>query len=484
MQPTDQEFAALMRVDLALFIERAFVELVPGTRFLPNWHIDLIASKLEAVLAGRITRLIINVPPRSLKSLMSSVAFVAWALGHRPTYHIICASYGQDLADALALDCRRIMQSAWYQRLFPTRLTAPRPAVHDLRTTAGGGRFATSVGGVLTGRGGDVIIIDDPLKPDEAHSESARRTANDWLDNTVRSRFNDQQTGAMIIIMQRLHMDDLVGHVLEQEAWDVVALPAIAEAEERWVIESVRGRRTVLRHPGDCLHPERDPREVLEQQRATLGEYLFAAQYLQAPVPLGGAIVKTGWFQQYEPTELPTSFDQIVQSWDTANSPRDLANPSVCTTWGRKGKGVYLLHVYRQRVDYPDLKRAVIALAAEWKPAVILIEDKASGTQLVQELAGSGVSGVKAVTPKGDKIMRLHEQTIMIERGDVWLPRRAAWLHEYIAELTSFPQCKHSDQVDSTTQALGWIAETGVEPHMLTWIKQECARLGIAPPAA
>lgn len=180
---------------------------------------------------------------------------------------------------------------------------------------------------------------------------------------------------------------------------------------------------------------------------------------------------------------MPATFDQIIQSWDTANSPRDIANHSVCTTWGRKDKRVFLLHVYRQRVDYPDLKRAVVALAAEWMPAVILIEDKASGTQLAQELATSGLSGVKAVTPKGDKIMRLREQTITIERGDVWLPRRAAWLQDYVAELTSFPQCKHSDQVDSTTQALHWIAETGIEPSALIWIKQECARLGIAPPA-
>ena len=431
---------------------------------------------------GRIRRLIINVPPRSLKSHLVSVAFPAWVLGHKPDHQIICASYGQDLADTLALDCRRLMQSASYQWLFSTQLTAPRPAVHDLRTTAGGGRFATSVGGVLTGRGGDLIIIDDPLKPDEALSESARRAANEWLDHTVRSRFNDQQTGAMIIIMQRLHMDDLVGHVLEQESWEVVALPAIAEVEEHWVIESVRGRREKVRHPGELLHAERDPLDVLEGLRATLAEYHFAAQYQQAPVPLGGAIVRVAWLQYYEAAEKPAVFDQVIQSWDTANSPSDLANPSVCTTWGRKGKTVYLLHVYRQRVNYPDLKRAVIALAADWKPAVILIEDKASGTQLVQELSASGLSGVKAVTPKGDKIMRLREQTIMIERGDVWLPRRAPWLPEYVAELTSFPQCKHNDQVDSTTQALRWIAETGIEPNFLIYMREELARQGIVLP--
>ena len=472
MHLTDDEYAALLRTDLAWFIERSFVELVPSTPFLHNWHIDLIASKLEAVLAGRITRLIINVPPRSLKSVMASVAFPAWALGRQPALSIICASYGQDLADAHALDCRRLMLSAWYQRLFPTRLVAPRPAVHDLRTTAGGGRFATSVGGVLTGRGGDLIIIDDPLKPDEAMSETARRNANEWLDHTVRSRFNNQQTGALIIIMQRLHLDDLVGHVLEQERWDVVSLPAIAEVEERWVIESVHGRRAVVRHPGDLLHPAREPLHVLERQRATLGEYNFAGQYQQAPVPLGGGMVKTAWLQCYEPADLPASFDQIVQSWDTANRASELADYSVCTTWGRAGARVYLLHVYRARVNYPELKRAVHTLATTWHPDVILIEDKASGTQLLQELRTAGLSAVTPVTPQGDKIMRLHAESGKIEQGDVWLPRRAPWLADYVAELTSFPRCKHDDQVDATAQALHWIGVEGIEPGILTYYRR------------
>lgn len=285
------EKAALLRQDLSSFIYQCFIELNPATPYLHNWHIDLIASRLADVLEGKTTRLIINVPPRSLKSVIASVSFVAWALGHHPSLQLICASYGQDLADKLALDCRRIMQSEWYQRLFGVQLVGGRPSVADFRTTASGGRFATSVGGVLTGRGGDIIIIDDPLKPDGAMSDAERQSANDWFDHTVMSRLNDKRTGAIVIIMQRLHLDDLVGHVLEQGDWEVLSLPAIAEAEQRFVIKSILGERKVVRNAGDLLHPQREPLDVLEKVRATLGEYNFAGQYQQSPAPRGGGIV-------------------------------------------------------------------------------------------------------------------------------------------------------------------------------------------------
>jgi hypothetical protein len=293
----DAQYAAFIRTDLGLFIERVFAHLFPNTPFLPNWHIELIASYLEVVLDGKITRLIINVPPRSLKSVIASVAFVAWALGRRPSTQFICASYGQDLADKLALDCRSVMQSAWYQRHFGVYVEGSRPAVADFRTTVGGGRFATSVGGVLTGRGGDIIVIDDPLKPDGALSDAERQSANDWFDHTVRSRLNDKKTGAIVIIMQRLHEDDLVGHVLEQDDWEVLSLPAIAEVEQRFVIKSVFGEREVVRPVGDVLHSAREPLEVLQRLRLSLGEYHFAGQYQQAPAPRGGGIFKADWMR-------------------------------------------------------------------------------------------------------------------------------------------------------------------------------------------
>ena len=214
------EYEMVLRQDFAAFTGRCFGDLNPQAAFAPNWHHEVIAAKLAAVQQGRIRRLIINLPPRHLKSLMASVAFPAWCLGHDPSAQILCVSYGQDLAEKFARDCRSIMMSPWYRRIFATRLAAQRSAVREFVTTRQGYRLATSTGGVLTGRGADIIIIDDPLKPDEALSVAQRKAANEWFDHTLYSRLNDKRHGAIVIIMQRLHEDDLVGHVLAQESWE------------------------------------------------------------------------------------------------------------------------------------------------------------------------------------------------------------------------------------------------------------------------
>src|SRR6516162_7660393 len=194
-----------------------------------NWHVEVMAGKLAAVREGRIRRLMICVPPRHLKSHVASISFPAWCLGHDPSAQLLCASYAQDLADKLSRDCRRIVASDWYRKLFPTtRLSPQRQAVPEFETTVQGFRIATSVGGVLTGRGADIIIIDDPLKPEEALSQAQRQAANEWYDHTLYSRQNDKLSGAIVLIMHRLHEDDLAGHVMAQEDWDVVRLPALA----------------------------------------------------------------------------------------------------------------------------------------------------------------------------------------------------------------------------------------------------------------
>jgi predicted phage terminase large subunit-like protein len=450
------EFKIFARNDQYTFMHRAFRELNPRSSFLHNWHNELIASKLEACRRGEITRLIINVPPRSLKSHAAAVAFPAFVLGHNPSAQIICASYGQDLANKHSSDCRTVMTSAWYRSLFLTRLAPQKQSVQEFLTTQNGFRLATSVGGVLTGRGADFVIIDDPLKPDEALSESQRKAVNEWFDHTLYSRLNDKQTGCIIIIMQRLHEDDLVGHVLEQEAWDLVRLPAIAEEDEAHIIRSPYRTWVARRQAGEALHPEREPLPVLEHVRRTVGEYNFAGQYQQSPAPLGGGMVKLAWFRSYVPGEQPAKFDMIIQSWDTANKSTELSDFSVCTTWGRKNKKLYLLHVLRKRMDYPELKRAVWQQAARFQPSNILIEDKASGTQLIQELIQDGVDGVTCYEPTMDKIMRMHSVTSTIENGFVYVPAEAEWLAAYLQELTTFPACKHDDQADSTSQALDW----------------------------
>jgi hypothetical protein len=268
-----EEIAALLRLDLASFAQACFAELYPQTQFMLGWHIELIAAKLAAVRRREIRRLIVNLPPRHAKSLLASVAFPAWCLGHEPSLQILCASYAQELADKLSRDCRRIVASHWYRRVFPARLSATRQAMAEFETTAQGCRLATSVGGVLTGRGADIIVIDDPLKPEEALSEAQRRAANEWFDHTLYSRLNDKRAGAIVLIMHRLHEDDLTGHVLEQESWERLALPALAEADECHGLEHFWGRERILRARGAPLQPEREGPAELAQIRRTIGEY-------------------------------------------------------------------------------------------------------------------------------------------------------------------------------------------------------------------
>ena len=460
MKINTEEIQLFLRKDFVAFVQRAFHELNPETAYLHNWHTEVIAEALEQCRLGKLRRLIINVPPRHLKSHMVSVSFVAWLLAHNPATQVICVSYAQDLADKLAADCRSVVTSPWYQSLFPTtRLTMPRPAVNDFMTTQRGGRLATSVEGVITGRGADFIIIDDPLKPDEALSESQRKAANEWYSHTLISRLNNKREGCIILIMQRLHEDDLVGHVLQQEDWKVLKFPAIAQENEIHVIQTLYGRKVFRRKEGEALHPEREPLEVLARIREIQGEYNFAGQYQQAPAPLGGGLVKQEWFKSYNANDSPAKFDLTFQSWDTANKPTELSDYSVCTTWAVKDKHLYLMHVFRKRLAYPELKRAVREQADAFSATTILIEDKASGTQLIQELVSEGMHAVKKYEPTMDKTMRMHSVTSTIENGFVHLPDKAPWLREYLQELTVFPKGKFDDQADSTSQAFHWFKE-------------------------
>ncbi len=467
------EYVTILRNDFYTFMERSFYQLNPDVRFMHNWHIEKIAAELEACRRGETKRLIICVPPRSLKSHGASVAFPAWLLGHNPSAQIICASYGQDLSNKLALDCRSLMQSDWYRKLFPTRLSSQRQAVPEFMTDAQGFRLATSVGGMLTGRGGDWLIVDDALKPDEAVSEPQRNTVNEWYQHSLYTRLNNKQTGCIIIIMQRLHQDDLVGHVLQQGDWKVLRFPAIAIEDEVHVIKTLHGTRTVRRKLGEALHPERESLEVLRSIRSIQGEYNFSGQYQQEPAPLGGGMVKLAWFKTYKVGDEPAKFDLIFQSWDTAVKATELSDYSVCTTWGTKDKNIYLLHVLRRRLEYPELKRAVREQANRFKATTILIEDKSSGAQLIQELRYEGLHAVTRYEPKLEKVMRLHSVTSTIENGFVHLPEKAEWLAEYVHEMTSFPKGKFDDQCDSTSQALDWIKSGSKYDGFFKWLESE-----------
>lgn len=448
---------AILRKDFASFLAKTFPEVSGGDNFLPNWHIEAIAWELEQITRGESTRLIVTMPPRYLKSIAISVAWPAWMLGHNPQLEFVCVSYSGDLAAKHASDCRAVMQSDWYQRIFPkTRLKKGNMAEMDFRTTEGGGRLSTSVGGTLTGRGGDIIIIDDPIKPDDAQSETTRRAVLKWYSNTLTSRLNNKKTGSIVLVMQRLHEEDLAGHLLEGGGWRHLSLPAFAETD---LEIALGGGRTKHFREGEVLHSERESREQLEQLRRSMGSATFSAQYQQSPVPAEGLHIKRRWLRYHDGNIGFQQGDQIVQSWDTASKDGVFSDYSVCVTALIRKREVYVLDVYRAKLQFPDLKRQVETLARQWESKVLLIEDAASGQQLIQVLRNEAPRGVPrpiARKPEGDKVTRFAAQSSRIEAGALLLPETALWRADFERELLGFPNLKHDDQVDAITQLLAW----------------------------
>jgi predicted phage terminase large subunit-like protein len=445
---------AVLRTDLAAFIEKVYLTTAPSQPYVRNWHIELIADALTGCLNGKTKRLIINLPPRSLKSLCASVAFPAWVLGKRPETRIICASYSEELAGKHARDCRSIIESDWYKRAFPgARINPAKRSEREFETTATGYRLSTSLGGTLTGRGGSLIIIDDPLKPQDALSEARRCNVNQWYDNTLFSRLDNKETGCIIIVMQRVHIDDLVAHVQRNEQWTVLNLAALAEKEERFELSSgkVLGRRS-----GEALNATLESTTTLSKIRANIGSYNFSSQYQQEPVPVEGNIVKWEWFRFYTALPQAEKRTRILQSWDTAMKAHDGTDYSVCVTIREVDRKYYILDIYRDRLDFPALKKKVVEMKEEFGANHVIIEDKGSGTGLIQMLEMEGFP-VIAYEPEGDKADRLVTQSALIEQGSVYLPENAGFLGDFRSELLSFPNGSHDDQVDALSQALDWL---------------------------
>jgi len=452
---------AVLRTDLTSFVRKAFGTVSPGDDFSSNWHIEAMCHQLSKVISGETRRLIITIPPRHLKSICTSVALPAFILGHDPTRRIICVSYSQELAVKHANDCRTVMSSDWYRRLFPgTKVDPAKNTETEVMTTQRGFRLSTSVGGTLTGHGGNLIIIDDPINPTDAMSDTTRERLIQWCGTTLLSRLDDKEQDAIILVMQRLHVGDLAGHFLEQGGWTQLNLPAVAEKEERIEIGL---QRYHIRKVGDLLHPARESQAVLDAMKIAMGSTTFSAQYQQSPVPPGGNMINWNWFKWYNPNDPDgLTVDDIVISWDTAMKPTELSDYSVGTVWGVRGDFYYLLDVVRVRLEFPALKRKVIEVYERWarlqKP-IILIEDAGSGTSLIQELYGCDIPAI-AIRPEGDKVMRMSAQTAKIEAGAVHLPHHAPWLDDLKSELLAFPLGLHDDQVDSISQALNWMSRS------------------------
>lgn len=440
---------------------------------VPAHHHRLLIEQLHNINAGKLDRLMVFWPPGHAKSKYSSEYGPAWWIGKNKKKTIIHASYGQDFAERFGRKIRNIVRSAEYELVFGVTLAADTRAAGEWETVTGGEYKAAGVGSGITGRRADLGLIDDPVKSrKEADSPTYRQNAWDWYLADFRTRL--KPGGAIVIIQTRWHEDDLSGRILPKdydgrsgwvtardgERWMVLNFPAICER-----LDDLTGRQI-----GDALWPGYITQAMLLQLKRTQGSRNWDSLYQQRPRPTDGGIFKEAWTRNRFGA-IPAAANVCVHSWDTAQKPGELNDPSALSVWdfGRGAPGYYLREVWKDQVDYPTLKRKVLAYAARDNPAAILIEDKSSGQSLIQDLREATSLPVIAIEPLGDKTFRANEVSAMVEAGLLHLPEPGAiigvdggsarypWLVDFEGEFFGFPLAAHDDQVDSVTQFLKWV---------------------------
>lgn len=450
---------------LGAFVREGWHVVEPASPYVPGWHLDAIAEHLEAVTHGKIRNLIINIPPRHMKSLSVCVFWPCWEWTEDPYVRWLFSSYSDRLATRDSLKCRRLIQSPWYQERWGDafKLTGDQNEKTRFENNKAGYRLATGVGGAATGEGGDRLIVDDPIKAKDANSQAARDSANTWWDETMSTRGNDPKTVAKVIIMQRLHEDDLTGHVLTKmreggEHYEHLCLPA--EYEPRVYVSGI-GWSDPRTEDGALLWPARFGADELERLKRSLGSYGASGQLQQQPVPRGGGMIKRAWWKFYK--VAPAHFDQIVDSWDMTFKDTTASDFVSGQKWGRVGADVYLLARIHDRMNFPTAQQAVKNLAAipPQAPAK-LVEDKANGSAIIASLR-SIVAGLIPVEPQGGKQARAAAVSPFIEAGNAYLPdpEIAPWIEEFIAECAAFPLALYDDDVDAMSQALARLLLNG-----------------------
>lgn len=463
MQTSDKEvYWAAVRSDLNVFLWQSFKTIYPSKPFLDNWHIRAIVHSLELSIAGQQPRLIINLPPRQLKSFITSVVLPAFILGQDPSAKIICISYSDELAKTLARDFKRIMESTWYPKIFP-HVHFSKTTENELVTDQGGFRYATSVGGTLTGRGADFIIIDDPIKPEEANSDNTRNKTNDWFQSTLFSRLDDKKRSVMIIVMQRLHINDLTGFALESGGFKKLSFPAIATGD---AVIPVSATDTHHRKNGEPLHAEYEDLNTLEQIRNQIGTYNFVSQYQQSPETPSGGLIKRKYIRIVDHYPERTKDGYWWVSIDSALSTSETADYSALTLGYSDIQGHFVLDVKRGRWDYETLK----------SKALWYLKRFGQGVTFIVEAAGSGISLIEFMRKANLHCFHHRAKLDKVARASLVLPyflagrvhicnvkSRNGWVEEFMNELLTFPNGRHDDQVDSLVQALRW-AEPRVNP--------------------
>jgi predicted phage terminase large subunit-like protein len=449
--PKSRIVEAACRNDFLSFFQWCFHVLEPGSTLNMNWHLEAMAYHLELVQRGVIKRLIIAAPPRTLKSFMASVAFPAYVLGRNPTARLIGISHGVDLQIKFNNDRRAVINSLGYHGLFPG-VELSKNTESEFHTTQGGYCYAKSAESGVTGLGGGILIIDDFQKPQDMDSEARRTSTNSLYYKTMASRTDNQHTGAIVVVGQRLHPDDLIGTLLRSaEQWTALILPAIAEKEEPIPIGPGRSH---WRRVGDLLHPEQLSRAYLEALKIQDPE-TYAAQYQQSPIPPGGFLIKRDQIQYCDELPRRTSSSVYLQTWDTAQKPGETNARSACLDILVQDNKYFITSAVAGQWEYHDLEQRVLSRAHEQKPNAILIEDAGFGTALIGALKQRGLP-VVAVKPEGDKKTRLLRQMSKFTNGQVIVLRSAPGRADLETELFAFPGGHRDDLVDALTQALDY----------------------------
>lgn len=456
----------VLKLSLKKFVERAWRILEPVSPLVWNWHLDLICEYLTLVRDERFKKvcgdpegIIFNVPPRTMKSLLITVFFPIWVWTTDPSRRFMFVSYSEKLSTQHSTFRRSIIESDWYQKEWSSvfSLSRDQNVKSHYENSERGAMFSTGMQATATGMGGDVLIFDDPLNPEQAISQVEREAVNLRFDTTFRSRINNPATGVKIIIMQRLHELDLTGHVLARESsrWKHVSLPAVAPKDKAW--EFPRSKKIENQKSGALLWSARLPQSFLDSQRVGMGSWAFNGQYQQTPAPLDGGIIKRQWVRFYR--QMPEKFEFMVQSWDCTFSGGQESDFVAGQVWGRSG-GKYFMLPYRtyDRLDFGPTMAAIKACHAKYPQAhAVLIEDKANGPAIISELQKE-IAGVVPVNPEGGKLARAQATAPLWESGSIELPDPQLfgcnWIEDYLHNICTFPKAAHDDDVDATSQAL------------------------------
>lgn len=455
--------ARALEGDLHAFVRYAWQVLEPHTPFIDNWHIALLCKYLTRVTNGEISRLVINIPPGTSKSRIVTVMWPVWEWITRPWLRYMCWSYAKELSTAHSMERRTLVESDWFQERWGDRVQLKHD--HNLKseiasTSLPGMMTATAVGSAATGKGGERLIIDDPLNPKQAASLADLAAVTLFWTQTLPTRLRNQDIGAIVLVMQRLAQGDPTDLAIGED-YEHLCLPMEYEPDHPYV--HPEDPRT---EEGELLCPKRYSRVAVEALKISLGSYGTAGQLQQRPAPKGGGIVQTAWWRWYTIEALPGTFDELIQSWDCSFKKTTDGSFVVGQVWGRRGAAIYLLDQVRFRGGFVDLKKAITGMSAKWARCFRkLIEAKANGPAVIDDLKATVPGLLPVETGALDKEARLQAVAPMIESGNVFLPSQDIypWIRDYINEFENFPKGPNDDQVDATSQALQYLGQKSQE---------------------